>query len=73
MLPEDEAPLKIGEAEAEAEPEPEPVAEAEVEAEAQGVELLTGLELLGRAEEGGVTDFTVEIVAMEELLAVVVC
>lgn len=89
MPPEDEASLNIGEAEAEAEPdpewdpepepelepepEPEPVAEADAEAEAQGVELLTGLVLLGRTEEGGVTDFTVEIVAMEELLTVVVC
>lgn len=74
------APLNKGEAEAEAEaeadpePEPEPVELAEAEGLGQGVEVFTGLVLVGRAEEGGgVTLDRVGMVERVELLAVVVC
>lgn len=82
ITPDEEAPLNTGEEEAEAEdpaPEPEPEPELEPEPEdvpvavglAQGVEVLVGLVLVWRADEGG--GVTLDRWETVRVLAVVVC
>ena len=78
IAPDEEAPLNTGEEEAgaedpEPEPEPEPVPEEVPVAVglAQGVEVLVGLVLVQRADEGG--GVTLDRREMVRVLAVVVC